>query len=181
MDRKEMLDYLNQISFNVLWPHDSWKDLGFTESPIWINNKGYGYYSCDEPNVFYKVSRIPNDQWKHIKQKQAEGSLSKDDFKDTSFENTYFFEWLDEPDSCERFSSLLKMPDTLEDDFYCAEVYYDEVGFFSTIEEMAAALNDVRDYYGEKWEELSDEMLSVWVERIREGQYGRGFDFYETV
>ena len=55
------------------------------------------------------------------------------------------------------------------------------MGFFSTIEEMAAALNDVRDYYGEKWEELSDELLYRWVERIREGQYGRGFDFYETV
>ena len=89
MDRKEMLEYLNQISFNVLWPHDSWKDLGFTESPIWINNKGYGYYACDEPNIFYQVSRIPDDQWKQIKQKQAEGILSKDDFMDTSFENTY--------------------------------------------------------------------------------------------
>lgn len=181
MTRKEMLEYLDQVSFNVLWPDDSWDDLGFTESPIWIDNKGYGYYSCDEPNLYYKASCIPNDKWKQIRQKLAEGSLSLDDVKGTSLANMYFFEWLDEPGFCERFSSLLELPETLANDFYLAEVCADEVGTFATVEEMAAAIHEVHDNYFKKWKELSDDMLGVWVERIRKGIYGEGFDFYEVV
>ena len=181
MTRGSMLNILSQVSFNVLWPDDSWEDLDFTESPIWINNKGYGYYACDEPNVYYRVSRIPDDKWKQIRQKLTEGTLSSDDLKGTSLANTYFSEWLDEPGACERFSSLLELPERLENDFYCAEIYADEVGAFLTAEKLAVALSEVHDNYAVRWEELSDDMLSVWVKRIKEGNYGGKFDFYEIV
>ena len=45
MSKDEMLNKLSHLRYCVLWPGD-WEDVGFTERPIWVNHKGYGYYSC---------------------------------------------------------------------------------------------------------------------------------------
>ena len=177
MTRESMLNILSQVSFNVLWPDDSWEDLDFTESPIWINNKGYGYYACDEPNVYYRVSRIPDDKWKQIRQKLTEGTLSSDDLKGTSLANTYFSEWLDEPGACERFSSLLELPERLENDFYCAEIYADEVGAFLTTEKLAVALSEVMMIMPSDGKNSPMICLVYGWEENKRRDYGGKFDF----
>lgn len=50
MTTSEMLQQLRRLRYCVLWP-GNWKDIGFTERPIWVNNEGYGYYMDDEPSA----------------------------------------------------------------------------------------------------------------------------------
>lgn len=36
MTRKEMLDILHGVEFELIDPPSSWKDIGFTEREIWV-------------------------------------------------------------------------------------------------------------------------------------------------
>ena len=49
MTREEMLKELHSLDCRIFWPK-KWDDIGFTESQIWVNSKGYGYFYSDEPN-----------------------------------------------------------------------------------------------------------------------------------
>ena len=40
--RKKMIQKLSSIPYAELWPGNDWDDIGFTESRIWVNGKGYG-------------------------------------------------------------------------------------------------------------------------------------------
>ncbi len=178
MKREEMLKRLKRIPFNVLWPEDSWEDLGFTESPVWIDNHGYGYYYCDEPNMYYKLRGISNDKWQTIRNKLNERTLLPRDLEGTALSKLYFCH--DEYFSCDQIVTLLNLPEQLDDYFYCADDF-DDVLFFKTREEMAQAIEERHREYSEFWEELSDELLDCWIERLCTGKYDNGFNFYETI
>lgn len=174
-----MLLLLKHIHFNVLWPEHSWEDIGFSESPIWIDGLGYGYYSCDQPNIYYKAARIPNGKWKQIRQKLADRTLMPEDLADTSLSKMYFCENTEEF-SCDYILSLLALPEIMEDYYYCADGY-GEARFFRTKEDMAIAIRNECGNHETLWKELPDERLKIWVERLCDGKYDQGFDFFEEV
>ena len=84
MIRGEMLQKLGTLLYIEIWPDDSWKDIGFTESRIWVNNKGYGYFMCDESNIYYAAKAMPEDKWLIIREKLGNGILTNADIEGTS-------------------------------------------------------------------------------------------------
>lgn len=43
MNKKQILKKLSGLHYNLIWPDSAWEDVGFTERPLWINNKGWVY------------------------------------------------------------------------------------------------------------------------------------------
>ena len=177
MTRHELLKKLNSIKYNVLWPDWSWKDIGFTEHPIWVNGLGYGYYSCDEPNVYYKARRIPDNKLRIIKSKLREDTLTIEDIQDTSLGKMWFCDESEESD-LRQLKNLLALPDSLQDYYYCGEGV-DEILFFDSLEGFLDYF--AHDYADVEWKDLGDEELALWVDRIYTGNYADGFSFFEEV
>ena len=84
MTRTDMLKALSCVPFVLIDPLSEWEDIGFTERPIWVNSKGYGYIMCDEPCSSCEVDGVPLEKWKTIHQKLADGSLQLEDIEGTS-------------------------------------------------------------------------------------------------
>ena len=160
-----MLKELHELDCRILWP-GNWEDIGFTEHQIWVNGKGYGYFACDEPNITYEVERIPDEKWKEIRDKITAGTLTIEDIEGTSLEEMVFFED-DEAFSSEWLKGLLTLPKVLGDSFYCADSW-DGPCFFNTKEEFLNFLR--RDECDYTWEELEDEVLALWIERLHNGE-----------
>ena len=177
MTRTEMIRKLGTIPFNVLNPDCSWKDLGFTESPIWIDGLGYGYYYCDEPNIYYKGARIPDEIWKDIRKKLESKTLMPQDLYGTSLSKMYFCED-EEFFSCDRMLSLLDLPVIMGEFYYCVDGDEDML-FFKTKEEMVGEIQNAHYAHDTLWKELPDDLLACWIKRLCNGKYDRGFNFYE--
>lgn len=164
MSRDEMLKQLKALDCRVFWP-DSWDDIGFTEHQIWVNEKGYGYLACDEPNITYKAEPIATEKWQMIRSKIQEGTLSYSDIEGTSLSDMYFFED-DEAYSSEWLKGLLALPNEIANGFYCADSF-DGPCFFGTEEEFLDFLK--RDWCDVYWDELDDENLALRIDRLNEG------------
>lgn len=89
MSRDEMLNKLSHLRYCVLWPGD-WEDVGFTERPIWVNHKGYGYYSCDVPCSFMQIENLTEQYINCVRQKLSDGTLTVEDLKGSPLENSPF-------------------------------------------------------------------------------------------
>lgn len=169
MTREIMLDKLHGLNFGMIWPPTSWdEDIGFTERPIKIDGTGWGGMYCDETSSFYKVHKIPTEKMKSLKKSVKEGTFTYDDILGTSLEKVEEFKyWGDDEFTAERFAGLLDLPDCMDDFFYCG-FGVDKFEFFSTEEAF-------RDYfcyidYVDIWDDLSDDVLSRWVERLFYGE-----------
>ena len=175
MTKKEMLKKLSGLRYNLIWPDSSWEDVGFTERPIWINNKGWGYISCDEPCDFGEIEAISDDKWKNIREKLQKNKLKLIDLKETSLEQLFidYYEYYDEEDDIDendgytglnsKLKSLLSLPNQLGEHIYWADTF-DGFDFFISEEEMYKSI-DYRDC-DQNWKDLDDKMLAVWIERI---------------
>lgn len=168
MTRTEMLHALSCVPFALIDPLSEWEDIGFTERPIWVNSKGYGYIMCDEPCSSCEVDGVPLEKWKTIRQKLADGSLKLEDIEGTSLsdllvEITHGYFDKDEDDLCEVLGGLAELPSEQLECIYGVES--DEGWqFFSTQEEFNEAHE--RDWADVTWEELDDEMLAEWLDRL---------------
>ena len=174
MTREEMLKELHSLDCRIFWP-SSWDDIGFTEHQIWVNSEGYGYFSCDEPNIVYKAKCIPTEKWKMIRAAIKNGLLSHDDIVGTSLADMYFFED-EESFSNEWINQLLSLPEVLGAFYFCADTC-DGPRFFYTEEELLDYLK--RDWCDTCWNDLDDETLDLWITRLHEGALE--WDIYTVV
>lgn len=168
MSREDMLQALGNVPFAFIDPQSEWEDMGFTERPIWVNAKGYGYIMCDEPCSTLIVDGVPFEKWQIILSKISNGTLQKEDIKDTSvsdlFEEVTHGYFDDDEDSiCDVLSGLVQLPWKPIDHIYGVETF-DGWEFFSTEEAFKKAYE--RDWAEVLWEDLDDSLLIEWIDRL---------------
>lgn len=168
MTREEMLKKLSTVEFEYIDPPSDWEDIGFTERPIWVNSKGYGYMSCDDPsNACWDGQGIEQEKWSIIRKKLAEGTLEFEDVKGTILEELLdvvsYGEFYEDADPCEYLEGLLALPENQLEHIYCMDSF-DGWSFYSTEEAFDEAYK--RDEYDYAWEELTDKALTCWISRL---------------
>lgn len=165
MTTSEMLQQLRRLRYCVLWP-GNWKDIGFTERPIWVNNEGYGYYMDDEPCDFLHITGLTEDFINRIRETLKNGGLVLDDIKGSPLELPSFaWDKTVDEDSLERFlDALSNSPLCGADNLFCG-AHYDGWSFFESEEDLIEEFEKYYDYGG-KWEEMSEGQLLVWYERL---------------
>lgn len=175
MTRAEMLNRLSKIEYTEIWPHDDWKDIGYTELQIWVNGNGYGYFCHDEQSICYKLDRIPDQKWEIIQKKIAENKLTIDDVQGTSLTNLYIIKEYDPDVPCdlnEMLNELITLPKSLGEFFYCADTFGD-YRFYNTENEIYESIK--RDDCDTKWDELNDDELAEWIMRLESIDLGITF------
>ena len=168
MTREDMLQKLYTVPFILIDPAREWEDIGFTERDIWVNAKGYGWISCDEPTTWCEVRCPESEKWVYIREKLSTADLSVEDIKGTDLldllkEITYgdFDEDCDNP--CDYLKDLLSLPAEGLQWIYAMDTF-DGWQFFATEEDFKKAYE--RDWCDVSWDELSDEMLLEWIDRL---------------
>ena len=175
MTRDEMLNTLAQTSFRFIDPPSAWKDIGFTERPIWVNSKGYGYLMCDEHIESGECDGIPKEKWTSIISKIKDDALLLQDIEDTSlgglvsewFDHLYEVEGSeDEPEAVSTFfEGLLKLQDKAPKKIWWLEdPDSSEPQFFFDEQEFEKAYE--RDWCDYSWDGLEDDALAEWIERL---------------
>ena len=170
MSREELLKWLHNLPFNYIWPSSDWDDIGFTERPIWINSKGYGYLACDDPSeVCWEGSGVPLEKWSSIRDKLSKGKLLYSDIQGTSLVDLMseiVWEALELDSNINDYlEGLLGLPDKELNTLYAMNSW-DGWGFFSTEEEFKNAYE--RDWCDIAWDELKDDDLLEWHRRLTE-------------
>ncbi len=83
-DKIRNIKKLSGLHYNLIWPDSAWEEVGFTERPLWINNKGWGYIAEDEPCDLGEIEAISEDKWKIIKEKLQNKMFKYKDIENTS-------------------------------------------------------------------------------------------------
>lgn len=168
MTREEMLNILHSISFSLIDPASDWEDIGFTEREIWVNAKGYGWILCDEPTQWCQVPGLNAKKWSEIKDKISKGYLRYEDIEGTSLvgllkEITYGEFCQDYDDPYEHLEELVQIEEKQIDTIFAMDTI-EGWRFFTTEEAFKVAYE--RDWCDTSWDELSDELLACWIERL---------------
>ena len=161
--RKEMLQKLTSTQYTELWPHDSWDDIGFTENRLWVNDKGYGYFMCDESNIYYRAKTPSHEKWCIIQEKIQNKTLTAADIEATSLKRLYFLCDLDGVDLCDALKPFLRLHNQIGDYYYCAEKD-DKAMFFASADQFWTCFT--RDWCDVQWTELPDDQLAKWMDRL---------------
>lgn len=173
MNRSEIIEKLGSLRFCIFWPPAEWKDIGFTERPIWVNSEGYGYIGEDdysEPCSCMRIDGIPEEQLFDIKRKIDDGTITIEDIKATSLiKLNELYDDIEELFLEQLLKNNLEtLPSTPADDLYCEKTI--DGWIFFTSEESLIAYNEDEfcNYYGygETWKSMSDLQLEIWYERI---------------
>ena len=166
MSRDEMIDKLSRLRYCVLWPGD-WEDVGFTERPIWVNKKGYGYYSCDEPCAFLQIENLSDKFICFVRQKLSDGVLVVKDLKGSPLDSSPFVyvTFVDEDYLVALLDDLASSSISDKRAFFCGE-YMDGWHFFETEEDLIKAFEI--DYCDRSWDEMGEEEFSEWCTQLFE-------------
>lgn len=173
MTREAMLKKLGTVEFTLIDPLSDWKDIGFTEREIWVNSKGYGYISCDEPVWCWEGSGLSNEKWKEIRSKIQNRELQLEDIRDTSIYDL-LNDWrnpiedeiseFDEGYSLsDAMSRILLLPENELKELYCMDTI-EGLMFFDSVKDFKE--NFERDWCDYEWSELSDQILAEWIQRL---------------
>jgi len=184
MTRKDMLEICSQLPYRLMWPDDPRCPCGNSESPVWFNNKGVGYYCCDEPRFYFKLYRISDQKLHEIQEKIRAGHITYDDIDGTSlFEMAYYHEEVDEEDLLTHLSDIVSLRSCTGDYFYCGDE--DDGGehcfvqrFFDSEEEFHKHFVDRSDCYDE-WNSFSDEDLERCLKALNYGNIP--YDFFTVI
>lgn len=183
MNRDQMLQELSKLPFMVMWSEDerAGNNVGWTEHPIWINKNGVGYYSCDEPVLFYKVIRIPDDKWNTIIAKLQDNELEFKDILNTPLIVIVDYQEVEDRDELNYcLSDLLNFPKDRNEYLYITEDGLDGPLKFKFFNDEKAFLEYIdRDYCFDAWNKMSDEDLRSWVINLNNGE--KKFDFFTTI
>lgn len=166
MSKDEMLNKLSHLRYCVLWPGD-WEDVGFTERPIWVNHKGYGYYSCDVPCSFMQIENLTDQYINSVRQKLSNGMLTVEDIKGSPLGNSPFaYDTFVDEEALESFlDDFAVSPISNKETFFCGEDM-DGWYFFETEEDLIKAFE--MDYCDSAWDEMDEHELSEWCTRLFE-------------
>lgn len=168
MTREEMLKMLGDLPFAMIDP-GSWDDVGFTEREIWVNSKGYGYIMCDEPTAVWEGPGLPEQEWNLIKPKIIDDSLTYKDIEGTTIEDLldtlgYGCECDDDFDEViNNLKGLLSLRCGPCGNLY-AMATLDEPQYFDQELDFKSAYE--RDWADVQWDEMSDELLAEWINRL---------------
>ena len=173
MNREELLNWLHALSFNYIDPSSDWEDIGFSERPIWVNSKGYGFLSCDDPSeVCWEGSGVSQEKWFSIRDKLSKGELLYSDIQGTSLVDLMseiVWETLEHDANINDYlEGLLGLPEEELNAIYAMNSW-DGWDFFSTEEEFKNAYE--RDWCDIAWDELGDDELLEWYKRLNESEY----------
>ena len=167
MNREELLSWFHSLPFNYIDPPDV-EDIGFTERPIWINTKGYGYLACDDPSeVCWAGSGVAQEKWSYIRDKLSNGKLLYSDIQGTSLVDllstmtfcTPYIKFELSDDISEYLQDLLVLPENeIEKIFGMA----DFAGWLFFESESDFKQKYERDWCDVYWDELEDDELLEW-------------------
>ena len=169
MTREKMLEVLGDLPFAMIDP-ESWDDVGFTEREIWVNDKGYGYIACDEPTAVWEGQGLSAQEWGDIKPKIMNGSLTYIDIAGTALED--LLDSLGYDCDCigddfdyviNDLKGLLTLPHG-PCGYFCAMATFDEPQYFDQEAAFRAAYE--RDWADVLWNEMSDDLLAEWINRL---------------
>lgn len=165
MTRAEMIAALHTLTFAYV---DNLLDATFTERPLWINAKGYGYLSCDDPSdQCWEGDGLDPEKWRSIRQKLTDGTLQLEDLEESSLRellNVMYSDAFPEcEDPCEYLQELLTLPGDDLDHIYCMNTI-DGWRFFVCEEDFKRAYE--RDWCDVVWEDLSDDILAECIEQL---------------
>lgn len=181
MTRDEMLNTLAKTSFRYIDPPSEWIDIGFTERPIWVNGKGYGYIMCDEHIECGECDGVVQEKWSIIISKIKDEKLFLQDIEGTSlaeFVNEWFDSLYDVQGTEDEsgavstfFKGLLNFQGVAPKKIWWVEdpegrwepqFYFDRQDFDKAYE---------RDWCDFSWESLEDDNLITWIERLSAPQW----------
>lgn len=172
MSREELLDWLHSLSFNYIEPESSWEDIGFTERPIWVNSKGYGYLACDDPSDACWIGEgIEQKKWSSIRDRLLKRELSYSDIQGTSLVDllnvmTWFLPYIKFKSSdniTEYLQDLLTLPEKAVLNIYGMA---DFAGWLFFDSEIEFKRKYERDWCDIIWDELQDDELLEWHRRL---------------
>ena len=168
MNREELLNWLHSLTFNYIDPSSDWEDIGYTERPIWINSKGYGFLACDDPSeVYWEGEGVPQEKWAYIRGRLSRGELIFSDIKETSLIELLgeisweSFDLEDNVNEC--LEGLISLPEKQLNHIYAMNTW-NGWHFFATEEEFKRSYE--RDWCDITWDELPDDELLEWYRRL---------------
>lgn len=165
MTRDAMLAMLHELSFAYV---DYLPDADFTERPLWVNAKGYGYLSCDDPSdCCWDGKGLNPEKWLDIRTKLVNRNLLLSDLDGTSLlellDVMYCDNFPEDEDPSEYLEGLLSLTDEPPAHIYCMNSV-EGWQFFATEVHFKEAYE--RDWCDYAWEELSDEILAVIIRQL---------------
>ncbi len=174
MIREELIQKLSQVSFCAI-PTVQTEDMGLEYDYITPKGAGSSFGNIGDWPA-YKLRKIPDDQWKKIKEKVEQKSLTEADLSGTElgklvddlhsiYGDLYARFYPDLPDL---LAGIKKLPDELPDFYYCRidcgswgdkpDFYIDRKSFLEDFEVHYCS-------YITEWNEMSDEELQDWLDR----------------
>lgn len=165
MTREEMLNILHNINPGVeLVALTSEHALERT----FVCGRGFAYewVSFDEPWPAIRISDLTNIQLSLIKDKLRNKSLSKDDLKSSQL-LSMFEEYGGDTDICDACIGLQDI-DLENDLFVLCNIYADEPTY-TFYSDYALFVKDFEEKYihvDTEWQELNDENLISWINRL---------------
>ena len=177
MNREELLKWLHALSFSYIEPKSDWDDIGFTERPIWVNSKGYGFLACDDPSDACWIGNgVKQEKWYFIRSKILKRELLYSDIQGTSLVDlldtmTWFtpytkFELSD--NITEYLQDLLDLPERELQNIYGMADFAGWLFFESEIEYRQKY---ERNWCDVAWDELEYNELLEWYKRLNESEY----------
>ena len=118
---------------------------------------------CDESNIYYQAKTPSHDLWCVIRGKMRTKTLTAADIEDTSLKGLNLLCELDGADLCETLQAILKLSEQIADYYYCTEKD-DKAVFFASADQFWTFI--ARDWCDVQWNELTDEQLAIWVDRL---------------
>lgn len=131
------------------------------------------------------ISKLQREEFESIKTKLQTGSLALDDIRATQISNLYLAYYNEDADPKwlnKALSSLITIDLNQDGELY---VIVDATGsetsfsFYSDYDSMATAIENKYATCVTPWDNMSDDALSAWIERIEEYYDGIPYGFYD--
>jgi len=187
-NRNELIAELKTIHFSAV-PTVVTFDMGLEYAYVSAEGCGAKYGAMGRWPLI-KIEKVEENQWHHIRDKVADGSITISDLENTSLYefgddvlNHYYGGMFREIHLPEMMKDLLDLPETLTGDFYCLfdlgdSGYEDHIPlFYETEQGCIKAFR--RGYCNDmvSWDDLSDDDLLEWSKRIENGEFPEELEF----
>lgn len=173
MTREEMLNKLHSIDIGAQATVAT-MDMGLQYE--YVTNIGWGEnFGSMGDWPAYELHGISNTILTTIQNKIRDNTLSLDDFFGTDLEKFYNYVFcVDRPPEycssiCDFFKNITRISSLTNDTIYVlcdARAWEPEALFFNSYDELANEFIEQYGYGFEEWEDLTDNELAEWIEKI---------------
>ena len=167
MKREGMLKRLQNVDFGVELVALTSEDA---LERTFINSKGFAYdwVSFDEPWPAIKITDLTNEQLNSIKDKLRNKSLSKDDLKGTQL-LSMFEETGNNGNICDAFIGLQNVVFETDNTLFALYDMECNMPIYTFYTDYALFVKAFEERYmrvDAEWQDLSDEDLMSWIDRL---------------